>query len=225
MHKKGHKQKYSNRPSASDIPEQKRLEQERKVSDIENLKLHGRESTMQKFVNESTFINLYERGNLWEQWYASGKPKVTQWSNEEFTKHKKVFNSPGAWFDGKPRAFYNPINHEMVIPHGDVDSYFAELAHAAQYKSEDEDRSLSLWERLKGPFESARYGEGTYSTPGTIEHGAHRVIEPQMKKEYGEASRTQDVWTTPTSSNFPFSSTDIGRIPPQFRYTHRIVGN
>ena len=180
---------------------------------------------MQKFVNESTFINLYERGNLWEQWHASGKPKVTQWSNEEFTKHKKVFNSPGAWFDGKPRAFYNPINHEMVIPHGDVDSYFAELAHAAQYKSEDEDRSLSLWERLKGPFESARYGEGTYSTPGTIEHGAHRVIEPQMKKEYGEASRTQDVWTTPTSSNVPFSSTDIGRIPPQFRYTHRIVGN
>ena len=225
MHKKGHKQRYTNRPSASDIPEQKRLEQERKVSDIENLKLRGRESTMQKFVDEASYINLYERGNLWEQWHAAGKPKVTQWSNEEFTKHKKVFNNPGAWYDGKPRAFYNPINHEMVIPHGDVDSYFAELAHAAQFQSKDKDRSLSLWQRLKGPFESAIYGEDTYSTPGTLEHTAHSIIEPQMAEEFEKSSRIQDVWTTPTSSNPPFISTDIGRIPPQFRYTDRIVGN
>ena len=225
MHKKGHKQKYSNRPSASDIPEQKRLEQERKVSDIKNLKLRGRESTMQKFVDESIYISLYERENLWEQWNASGKPKVTQWSNEEFTKHKKVFNNPGAWYDGKPRAFYNPYKHEMVIPHGNVESYFAELSHAAQYKSKDKDRNLSLWERLKGSFESAIYGEDAYSTLGTIEHGAHSVIQPQMEEEFRESSRIQDVWTTPASSNVPFSYTDIGRIPPQFRDTHRIVGN
>ena len=49
MHKPGHKQKYSNRPSISDLP--KREESKRK--DIQNLTLRGKAGSMQKFLDNT----------------------------------------------------------------------------------------------------------------------------------------------------------------------------
>ena len=196
MHKPGHKQKYSNRPSLSDLP--KREESKRK--DIQNLTLRGSEGSVQKFLRESDtaghlegkwrHMDLYRRENLWQQWQKSGSPEVRQWSKEEFTKADRVFKDPEekAWWHGEPRAFYQPQSNRMTISPGNIDNFFAELSHASQWGDEDKSKRISLWDKFKAPWMRMMYGEKVYDMPGHLEYGAHKKIQPKMEKEYVSSS-------------------------------------
>jgi len=193
MHKPGHKQKYSNRPSVSDLP--KREESKRK--DIQNLTLRGSAGTVQKFLSESDKADVFEgkwrhmdkyrRENLWQQWQKSGKPSVTAWSQKEFKKSGMVMPEQ-SWRPGTGRAFYSPIKNRMTIREGAVEDFFAELAHAAQWGAEDKSKRSSLWDKFKAPWQRMAYGEKVYDMPSHIEYQAHREIQPKMEKEYISSS-------------------------------------
>ena len=225
MHKPGHKQKYSNRPFASDIPEQKRLEQKRKVSDIKNLKLRGTAGSMQGFISKASEgepayyqgnklgtylfekakggkipLNIYERENLWGQWQTQGRPKVRQWSKEEFTKAGAVFKDPEekAWYHGEPRAFYSGSSNRMTIEPGDVPAFLAELPHSAQWGSEDKSKRTSLWDKFKAPWLRMTYGEKVYDMPSHLEYQAHTEIQPKLEESFMTA--------TPKSYKRPYRS-------------------
>jgi len=196
MHKPGHKQKYSNRPSVSDLP--KREESKRK--DIQNLTLRGEAGSMQKFLSEadnSDFIagkwrgvDVHRRENLWKQWRESNKPEVRTWTEEQFKKSGNVFKDPEekAWWHNKPRAFHQtgrkwrnlafgePISRRMTIQKGSVEDFLAELPHSAQ--------KSSIWDQYKMPKLRKKYGEEVYMMPGNIEYEAHRIIQPGMVDEY-----------------------------------------
>jgi len=197
MHRPGHKQKYSNRPSLADLP--KREESKRK--NIQNLTALGQDKSMQEFISKAwdthqgdLDVDEYRRENLWKQWKGAGSPEVRQWSKEEFTKHGSVFKDPEekAWWHNEPRAFHQrtmrlkqvlfgvPEKKMMTIKHGDVDDFLAELAHSAQ--------KPTIWEQYKMPKLRKKYGEEVYNMPGNIEHEAHRIIEPKSRKEYIESS-------------------------------------
>ena len=194
MHKPGHKQKYSNRPSVSDLPKREEL----KRKDIQSLTLRGRDKSMQEFVSKAynTDYNLddYRRENLWKQWRESNKPEVRTWTKEQFKKSGMVHKDPEkkAWWHNKPRAFHQtsrkwrnilfgePLQRRMTIEKGSVEDFFAELSHSAQ--------RASVWEQYKMPKLRKKYGEKVYDMPGNIEYEAHSIIEPKMQKEYWESS-------------------------------------
>ena len=194
MHKPGHKQKYSNRPSISDLP--KREESKRK--DIQNLTLRGSAGSMQKFLTESDKIDVFEgkwrhmdkyrRENLWQQWQKSGSPSVRTWSKEEFTKTGNVFDKPGASYHGRETACYESWKNRMTIRPGATEDFFAELAHSAQRGAEDKSKRISLWDEFKAPWQRKKYGEKVYDMPGHLEYGAHKVIQPKMEEEYISSS-------------------------------------
>lgn len=199
MHRPGHKQRYSNRPSISDLPKREEREESRK-KDIESLTLRGRESSMQEFLGELDAIDYlegkwrhmdkYRRENLWKQWQQSGRPTIRTWSKEEFTKAGNVFTDPEekAWWHGEPRAFYEPLSNRMTIPLGTVEKFFAELSHASQWGAKDKSKRISLWDKFKAPYQRMIYGEKVYDMPGHLEHGAHSEIQPEMEKEYLSSS-------------------------------------
>ena len=188
MHKPGHKQKYSNRPSVSDLPRR----EESKRKDIQNLTLRGSAGTVQKFLSESDKIDVFEgkwrhmdkyrRENLWQQWQKSGKPSVRAWSQKEFEKSGNVFKS------GEGRAFYSPDKNRLTIREGAVEDFFAELAHAAQWGADDKSKKISIWEKYKYPWMRKKYGEKVYDMPGTMEYKAHSIIQPKMEEEYVSSS-------------------------------------
>ena len=194
MHKPGHKQKYSNRPSVSDLP--KREESKRK--NIQNLTALGQDKSMQEFVskayNTDYNVDEYRRENLWKQWKKAGSPEVRQWEAEEFMEYGSVHKDPQekAWWHNKPRAFYQntprrnqllygqPESKRMTITPGNVDEFLSELAHSAQ--------KPSIWDEYKFPKLRKKHGEKVYDMPGNIEYEAHSIIEPKMQKEYWESS-------------------------------------
>ena len=204
MHKRGHKkQKYSNRPSISDLSKKDDL----KRKDIENLTLHFQEASMQDFVTEAStkpgydvkmsgtrFVDEYQRENLWKQWKKSGKPQIRQWTKEQFQESGNVFKDPekkASWHN-EPRAFHQrsqrihqilygvPKTKKMTIEKGSISDFFAELSHSAQ--------KPSVWEQYQMPKLRKKYGEEVYHMPGNIEYEAHSIIEPKMQKEYWESS-------------------------------------
>ena len=65
MHKPGHRQKYSNRPSVSNIVEKRRLEEKNKVDYIKNLMFRGNKASMQEFINKASVE--------YKPWYAEDK--------------------------------------------------------------------------------------------------------------------------------------------------------
>ena len=211
MHKPGHRQKYSNRPSVSNIVEKRRLEEKNKVDYIKNLMFRGNKASMQEFINKASVeykpwyaedklgnyflnkanldkkpINIYERENLWKQWEEQGSPKVRQWSKKEFKKADKIFTDPEkkAWWHGEPRAFYEPKSNRITIQAGDVDDFFAELAHSAQWKAKDKSKRISLWDTFKSPYQRMIYGEKVYDMPSHLEYGAHEEIQPQSIESF-----------------------------------------
>jgi len=182
-----------------------------KISDIKNLKLRGAAGTMQEFVNKvsedylpsysgnkigdyfwgkafagKSPLNIFERENLWRQWQTQGSPEVRQWSKEEFIKAGSVFEDPEekAWYHGKPRAFYSQRSNRMTITPGNVDEFFSELAHSTQWKSQDRSQRISLWDRITGPYERLIMGEKVYDMPGSLEYGAHKLIEPKLTESF-----------------------------------------
>ena len=201
MHKPGHRQKYSNRPSISDLP--KREESRRK--DIESLTLRGSAGSLQEFISESDaydhfegkwrYMDKYRTENLWKQWKESGSPSVRAWSKEEFTKADKVFEDPEekAWWHGEPRAFYEVGKNRMTVKPGSLGDFFAELSHAAQWGADDKSKRISLWNKFKSPWQRMIYGEKVYDMPGHLEYGAHSEIQPEMEKEYVSSSPLHGV--------------------------------
>jgi len=189
MHKPGHKQKYSNRPSVSDLPRR----EESKRKDIKNLTLRGNMGSMQKFISESDKtdylkgqwrdMGLHRRQNLWQQWQKSGKPSVRAWSKEEFTKSGNIMPEQSGR-PGTGRAFYEQGKNRMTVRKDSVEDFFAELAHAAQWGAEDKSKRISLWDKFKGPWQRKKYGEKVYDMPGHLEYGAHKGIQPKMVEEY-----------------------------------------
>lgn len=79
----------------------------------------------------------------------------------------------------------------MEDPRGDL---FAESAHAKQFNDDQIGSYLREIQRLSAmarniitsgnSLESAYQKE--YKTPGTIEHEAHKVIEPYLINKYGQ---------------------------------------
>ena len=182
-----------------------------KISDIRNLKPRGAAGTMQEFVSKvsedylpaypvneigeyflgkafegKSPLNIYERENLWKQWQTQGSPEVRQWSKEEFIKAGSVHKDPEekAWYHGEPRAFYSQRSNRMTITPGNVDEFFSELAHSTQWKSQNKSQRISLWDRITGPYERLMFGEKVYDMPGTLEYGAHTLIEPKLTESF-----------------------------------------
>ena len=104
-------------------------------------------------------------------WDRSGKPLINEQSPKTIRKNNKVYDDPINSLFGYARSFYNIEDNQINIPTGNVDAYFAELSHAYQ----------------KAHIPNA-LGKGTYGTdynkPGTTEHNAHSVIEPNLKRNY-----------------------------------------
>jgi len=199
MHRPGHKQKYSNRPSIKD------LDKRQKVLDIKNLRLYGLASQMQDFLSQSKKmpassrrtlsqtgrINPYQRETLWDQWRSHGKPSIKQKTPEQFQKEGSVFKDPEekAWWHNKPRAYYGWDNTLNISP-GDVGDFQAELAHASQVEKKGRDVMIKQYtgeiEKYGHPLvgEKKKRSEKMYDVPGTMEYEAHSEIQPELTKEY-----------------------------------------
>ena len=96
------------------------------------------------------------------------------------------------------RAYYRPWDNEMVIEESlpFLDQWIAELSHAKQYQVDKTGYELHDFQdkviegfRAQHP-ELAELSRAdivdriAYDTPGTVEHDAHRVIEPKLGHEY-----------------------------------------
>lgn len=138
--------------------------------------------------------NLYQA--LWHIQQRCGNPKIC-WINDP-----KWVNEHGF------RAHYDPLSNTMFISpvnffdysgnqtYGTIDDWLEESAHGKQFQ----DNPLELFSAFKDIFKtlgrSMTLGKSVnesqnllYDEPGTIEHEAHTIIGPELKKEFYPIAR------------------------------------
>ena len=125
---------------------------------------------------------LYEK--LWHLMEKCGNPKILALEEGDSIEFKL-----------KERAYYEPATHTMYLDIGTRETvnnnFAAELTHACQHHLKPfESNYQSIIDRVSASayaisnmvsFRDA-YDELLYDKKGTIEHAAHRILEPEIKK-------------------------------------------
>ncbi len=172
------------------------------------------EEIMQRLIKEMPNFSELSKSNfsveqydaVWSMHQQHGNPKVR--TSENFTP---------AYSNGS-RAYYMPSENEIYLGINSgfaplrLDDWLAELAHSEQYVvkySEEEIEEMNEKERaflqLMAIEETKNTGKlynvdnnwgelrdkYLYSKPGSIEHEAHKVIEPLLQKELEEKMKSK----------------------------------
>ena len=73
----------------------------------------------------------------------------------------------------------NKAKSKLELNKPSISEYFAELSHAKQYKENP------IMYKLRSIYDNIFYKEkDKYNNEGRLEHEAHSVIEPQLRKKY-----------------------------------------
>lgn len=86
------------------------------------------------------------------------------------------------------RAYYTPKDNTVHIPYGKwhAKGFSAEVAHAQQYKDQKGGLVRDLMDWVRAPYLNQQVRDVVqYTTPGTIEHEAHEIIEPKLEEQRG----------------------------------------
>ena len=170
------------------------------------------DSTFQAFLKQSGLSeNSKQAAVLKAMWLKGDKPFIKSYPKgaliEEAKKRWNVdadwdraFFTRGRWkrepITEQPfRRFFNPGKYPSVqgtkltpdtthVREGDPSSLIAELTHGIQTNAPVHVRDSLL---SASQAQRDKYGEGVYSTPGTYEHQAHRIMEPIWDKRFEDA--------------------------------------
>lgn len=120
-----------------------------------------------------------------QSWLDSGTPAI----------HDKEFD----------RAYYIPGVNKMHIAGNLKDEYFAELAHSVQNKRDSK--------FLGRKYKSDTPGGLGYNEFGSIEHEAHSIIEPKLKKTYDNLKKDKrKVYSAKVDIPSPWEYASGGQI-------------
>ncbi len=135
---------------------------------------------LDSFVSSKSNFDPKLYQNLWEIEQEVGNPKI-RWG---FTDNK-----------GEYRGHFSPDNTIYIDPPVDLgdpsDVFVAEAAHAKQVRTKPFSSSVKfVKDMVRTVFTAIRENKSLvaaqkelYSIPGTLEHEAHNVIEPELKKK------------------------------------------
>lgn len=155
-------------------------------------------------LSDEFSVEVYDQ--VWTMHQNNGNPKVG------FSEHYSERSGFG------DRAYYNSETNSMFLGVGNgksgekyLDDWLAELSHSHQYTEQSEKiikekeicdhRFLDSLATIQGKNIDEVYNEFhdtyLYNKPGSIEFDAHKIIEPQLKKKFTDAttkSRAQKVF-------------------------------
>ena len=136
-------------------------------------------------------VDVLDMIKLRNEWMGAGSPYIDQDKDIDRASYSEgvpMGDNPfsnsllGGWLLNTPTA----VDTAHVYP-GNVDDLIAELSHG--YDAGSGSRELI---RTMGKFslDNLRYGghDKTYNKPGTIEHTAHSIVEPQIMERLGYSS-------------------------------------
>lgn len=133
-------------------------------------------------LDQRTYIN-----RLWNLYNKSGKPAIRPLSSVPFLTQlaNQLSVKAGIAKTMEDRPFYRPIQNTMYVSSDyTADDIIAELSHAYQFRGTDTPRNLSWMKQfLSRPVgDIVINGKSGYDTPGSVEHVAHKIIEPAFYK-------------------------------------------
>lgn len=130
-------------------------------------------------LDQRTYVN-----RLWDLYNKSGKPTIKPISRMSQLP-LRLLEKTGLLKYSDNRAHYKPITNTMYVdPEYAAEDIIAELSHAYQVYGTDTPRN---WKWMK-QFLSRPNGDMVinnkdgYDTPGSLEHTAHKIIEPAFWK-------------------------------------------
>lgn len=160
---------------------------------------------------------------LWNLYNKSGKPTIKPISRRSQLP-LRLAEKVGLLKYSDNRANYNPITNTMYVdPEYAAEEIIAELSHAYQFYGTDTPRN---WKWMK-QFLSRPNGDmvinnkNGYDTPGSLEHTAHKIIEPAFYRyvtdnhdysssPYNYEDAFQDIHTIYNNINDYFKPIKIG---------------
>ena len=165
------------------------------MEEDKNYQPHTRKSKLWDDNNQADVLDMIKLRN---EWMKAGSPYINQDEDIRrayYTQGLQPSSEPsigntlfplhsllGSLVTNQPTA----IDTAHVYP-GATDDLIAELSHG--YDSENTTRSLFA-DSWKGHFDNWLYGghDNTYDKPGTTEHTAHQIVEPQIRERLGPNS-------------------------------------
>ena len=82
----------------------------------------------------------------------------------------------------KPTPTYNPLT--KTIESNDINKWVSEMSHHVQFKNNP---TSTAFKALTKDLPINLLGKNPYKTPGTMEHEAHSIIEPQLRDEISQS--------------------------------------
>lgn len=134
-------------------------------------------------IGENYDSRLYIN-RLWNLYNKSNKPNIKSVQKDYFNAIP-LLQKFGIMNGDENRAHYSPFTNTMYVDPNDVaEDIEAEMSHAYQINGTDTPRSWKWMKqflsRPNGDFEIN--GKSGYDTPGSLEHVAHSIIQPAIKR-------------------------------------------